>query len=360
MVAILQSKSPKSISCTSQKVNIYQRSHTTLIKDTKNNNLDLASSSTSTSDRCLTSSTTPSTKIFYLPAEKNISTSIVPNLTPIDNISNHKQHYHHSRSHSVSKPQKNSNSVIEETAIDADNNISFNSFENTILGDNNSYKNSLDSPSCNEKSINIQSFKDTVVDSVIAITPPSTTPTTPTTPLLKDFDSLDKSLSSIKNSIETEKDILKSKNTPNSKSNTPLVHTTSSHYTKNTKQNSNNNNNNNCIGTINHPKIIRDQFLKNSENNSNNNNNNKNNNNNNLTSSSIMHSKLLNSRDDIRDKISTNDNFESNYIKDTTLSKSHSIPSITLKVKRNLNGSHYKCSRLKSENKENLISLEFK
>eukprot|EP00833_Pecoramyces_ruminatium_P003564 jgi/Orpsp1_1/1177596/evm.model.c7180000062057.1 len=237
MVAILHTKSPKSIPCTSKKVNIFQKTLNKSITDSKKNNLDLASSSASTSDRCLSTSPTTSTKIFYLPTKNSLSNSIVPNLTPIENISNYQQHYHHSRLHSVSKIHKNSNSTIEEAAIVADNDIAYISFENTIIEDKNSYKNSLNSPSDHEKPIDIQSFKDTL-DSAIAITPPSTTPTTPTTPLLKDFDPLDKSLISIKNSVESSKHLLKSKNTPNSQNNTPLVHSTQSHYTKNKVQSS--------------------------------------------------------------------------------------------------------------------------
>ncbi|OUM63514.1 hypothetical protein PIROE2DRAFT_9933 [Piromyces sp. E2] len=251
MVAILHSNSPKSIPCTPKKSSLFQKNHTNLKTDTPINNLDIASSSTS--NKCLTSSPSNSSKIYY---KKNISNSLIQSLPsslpPIDNISNYHNYYHNPRFNTISK--RHVNSSIEETSISKDNMLVYP--YDTMVSE------SLNSPSISsshEKPIDIQSFKDTI-DSTIAITPPSTTPSTPTTPSStssKDIDPFDESLTSIKNSLESKNLLLlKSKETPISKTNTPLTFSTSSQYTRN-ESNCKTMFSANNTPTINHPKINR-------------------------------------------------------------------------------------------------------
>jgi hypothetical protein len=271
MVAIFHSKSPKSIPCTTKKANLFQKSHTSTRTENKKFNLDLASTSTSSSDRCLSASSSSSSKIFYLSSKKSLSNSLIPSLSSIDSISNYQQqHYYKPGIHPLSKIHKSSTSFAKETANSADNELICTPF-NKVIEDNNSYQDSLESVNNHKNSIVIQSFKDTIIENPISITPPSTTPTTPTTPTSpssNDIDTLDESRTSIKNSVKSNKYLLNSKNTPTSQTNTPIIHSTSSHYTKN--------NNTDYIGSINHPKIDRSQNLNNTINTNNiNNNNNK-------------------------------------------------------------------------------------
>ncbi|ORY42106.1 hypothetical protein LY90DRAFT_671936 [Neocallimastix californiae] len=350
MVAIFHSNSPKSISCTSKKVNLFQKAHVTSRTESKELRLDItsiASTSTSSSDRYLITSPNTTSKNFYLSSKESISNSLIPNLTSVDNISTYqKQHNHHSRLHSIPKIHKNSISSMRETANSADIDLISISI-NKDPKNNNSYQDSLDTVSNNKKAIDIQSFKNTIFETAISITPPSTTPSTPITPSSKDSASLDKSISSLKNSIESSKYLLKLKNTPTSQTSTPILHSTTSHYTRSC----NNNKNNNCINIINHPKIDRSRILNNTD----------------KLLTSTMHSNLFNtsssiikSNNGIYDNSFSNGEIDSNYIKNTTLSISHSKQNHLLKSKRNLHDSYYKISDSKNENIESKMSVEYK
>jgi len=325
MVTILQSKTPNTLSCTSKNTNFYQKKIANIKTETKHTNIDRVS--TSSSDKCLTTSSPTSTKIYYLPSKNNLTNSIVPTL-PIDNISNYHQHYHN---HNITKRPLNLSTNIKE-----DKNSVNNRFE-ILIGENKS----LDSPSSSnshEKPIEIQSFKDTI-DSSIVFTPPSTTPSTPSTPSStssKDIDPFDESLSSIKSTLESKNRLKNSETTPSSQNNKTLTFSNSDHYTSHNLNKTFDHNSN-----INHPKINRSQSSDTINNNN-------------------MHSEILVTapstsinRKEIHKNFSSINNFDSSYIS----KNSSSIPKYTSKVKSALHNNHLKLS---VEVKKNYISAEYK